>query len=183
MQTHEEDTMESQPNESSIRTLNDGTVHSNSSINDEMMGAHHFLIGPQGGQKITQLLSRSNNPKAAITQFQTDYSLKTAQHVQPIFELTDLLDFRRNQLYGGMMTFVRDFFLRHLEKNNDFSQEEELKLLEQVFPYIAFEELRPIANTILNRMEVIPERFLKQLKPDIIFKVRRYFSVSNPFFL
>jgi hypothetical protein len=146
-----------------------------SNANEE---AAQYLIGAQGSQKIRQLLSKSNNPKAAITEFQNTYGMKSTQKEQPIFELTDLLDFRRNQLHSGLMVFMRDHFLKHLEKSTEMSNIEELKLLEQVFPYIAFEELRPIANAILNKMDVIPERFLKQLKPNLIFKVCYNFNFN-----
>jgi hypothetical protein len=130
-----------------------------------------LLIGEQGRNHIQKILSTSTAPKKAITGLQSNYGMKSTHKVQPIFELTDLLDFRRNQLYAGMMVHMRDFFLKYLEKNTELSNEEVEKLLEQVFPYIAFEELRPIANTILTKMGTIPPRFLAQLKPDLIFKV------------
>ncbi|KAF0981047.1 hypothetical protein FDP41_012835 [Naegleria fowleri] len=130
------------------------------------------LLGAEGQEYILTKLS-SGDPKSAITSFQKQFSslssAAVSSSIPPILELTDLLNVQRNNLFFGLMNHLKKILLDKIENENEPIQEEEL--LEQIFPYIGFEELRPIVYTLLKRMEQIPVTFLQQLQANTeIFK-------------
>ncbi len=128
----------------------------------------HFLIGNEGQKLIRKNLSAGDLRKA-ISDFQQKYGQLPTQNMSsaatlPVFELTDLLGVQRNNLYSGLLFFMRDAFVRQLNSLPFHSNQDKEKVLEIVFPYIGFEELRPIVFAVLEKLDKIPNKFLKQLK-------------------
>lgn len=74
----------------------------------------------------------------------------------------------RPQLYSGLLIHLREKLLQKIRKlSNEKNSKEKLEaLLDSVFPYIQFDELKVIPIEILKRMAQIPEKFLKQLKAN-----------------
>ncbi|KAL9647174.1 hypothetical protein ABK040_004890 [Willaertia magna] len=145
---------------------NDQNPNRTSSTGDKV------LLGAEGQEYILTKLS-SGDPKSAITSFQKQYSSFNSNVVYdcipPVLELTDLLNVQRNNLFFGLMNHLKKILLEKVENENEEIENMD-KLLEQVFPYIGFDELRPIAYALLKRMPQIPNKFLIQLTNPEIFK-------------
>ena len=126
------------------------------------------LLGAEGQEYILTKLS-SGDPKTAITSFQKQFSSLSSDAVvdsiPPILELTDLLNVNRNNLFFGLMNHLKKILLDKIENENEQIDDQDT-LLEQTFPYIGFEELRPIVYSLLKRMPKIPVKFLQQLQAN-----------------
>eukprot|EP00761_Pharyngomonas_kirbyi_P004890 gb/GECH01004895.1/.p1 GENE.gb/GECH01004895.1/~~gb/GECH01004895.1/.p1 ORF type:complete len:622 (+),score=167.07 gb/GECH01004895.1/:1-1866(+) len=118
-----------------------------------------YMIGSEGAQRITDLLS-TTDPRTSIPDFQKEAALKVGDCGE-VLELTDLLDVKRQNIYLSLMQKLKNTMLSYIKELPENKLDEMLK---DVFPYVGTHELRPVAFELLKRHRNIPSRYLKQLK-------------------
>jgi len=162
--------------------------------------APQYYIGVDGEEFIKRTLSTLDPKRAIDQFHEQLGSLDKYTNVSPaipqVFELTDLLGIQRNHLFEGLLSHMIEALTKHIETpafaanaqkpvaqaQAQLQQQKQgadqqsaattmsEALLEQTFPYIGISELHTIPVAIMEKMNNIPERFLKELKstPEIL---------------
>ncbi|EGD77037.1 hypothetical protein PTSG_07378 [Salpingoeca rosetta] len=116
-----------------------------------------ILLGGDAVAEIQQRL-QGRQPKAQIKQLQKDTAI---DGTLPLLPLIDIMGTTRAEFHESIMLHLRETLLKRIPS---LSQEELGKLLLQTFPYVQFEELRPVTLRILNRYHSIPSKVLRHLR-------------------
>ena len=120
-----------------------------------------FVIGAAGGEKLKDLLGKSENPPSTIIQFQKEHGLHPAANCSPALRLLDILGCGRSDMYKACLDTLTKTLLHRIE--DQLNQTELQNLLLQSFPFIEFQELRCIPIAILAKQHSTPSIFLHKL--------------------
>jgi len=128
--------------------------------NTPTSSSSHVLIGKHGADEIRARLAK-DNPKTVIEAFQEETSLSTNTTIPNLsFKLFDLHGMKRSTIHKSLLLSLRSELL---ERIGEIGEESLSSLLSSTFPYIGFEELRPVAIAVMKRHPSIPRPFLEQL--------------------
>lgn len=129
------------------------------------------LIGSRGSQRILESLTEGD-PMLAIRDFQTKHCLQIG-HCVPIFQLTDLLGYKRSELFQQALASFRGILLERIRAVASAAPGGETSPLHNVlassFPYRSFPEIRPVVAELLQRVHPVPVDFLRAVarEPDL----------------
>lgn len=123
--------------------------------------------------KIRNILWKTKDNAAAVTEIHNTYGLQTAQH-QPGLLFLDALQQSRSSVYASMFEKMAKDYCAQLSDIVD--EKVLLEMLTDSMRYLATEELRLIPTAILQRLSRIPLPIVKYFKSN---KEIFYVSIHN----
>ena len=125
--------------------------------------------GIPGKEYLKDSLTNCSDPLRAIEEFQTENGILLPS-LRPMLPLLDLHGVKRLDFHFSVLEELRDKLITRIEdmtKLETKERETKLKeLLNKSFPLIRVPSLQPVVMVILKQLDVVEDKYLKQLVAD-----------------
>ncbi|KAJ1864375.1 hypothetical protein LPJ73_000302 [Coemansia sp. RSA 2703] len=126
--------------------------------------ARQFLVGAVGGEKIKRMMSLGN-PKQAIVEFSREGGLDIPAS-ETIYGLLDSLGYTRWNIHNSVLESTILAAQKQIQ-NASLSNEDHLRLLDQIKPYLSIKRLRHLPLLLMaQRPDLISDDIRMTIKAD-----------------
>ncbi len=129
-----------------------------------------LLFGLQGRKHIAETLSKAEDVHDSISRLQSELSLLSKQS-EPLLRFLDVFSCPRPAVYKSLLESTKSALEVQLER---LDQDGLLLMLEHVIGCMDVKDLKSICISIIKRLHVVPEKYLRLLANSGLLEVKAF---------